>query len=317
MATVEEIARDLLGSLATSAGAPLAAKWIDNRYQELVAKVKFKHLREIGELSVPAVVDSGTASATRGSTTVTGSGTSWTTDIGSGAQEYWYIKVGSAWYKIASVGGDTSITLATAYAEDDASDNSYAAVKRHLPLDSNARWIGDFVHTRLRNKLDGPLSYEEMNRRYPGRKLTGSYPEAVALVGTDSNNTLMVEVYPPPDKSEIIHYVFWNLPTALSFGSTIPPQIDPHILREGALIDLYRYEMAQALRLGRVDTAGFWRNESRTQMTKWERYIQDAKRADRGADDASFILERVGRKMWVDEQRTARDIVLDRWTWPA
>jgi len=317
MATVEEIVRDLLGSLATSAGAPIAARWVNNRYQELVAKVKFRHLREIGELLVPAVVDDGTVNVTRGSTTVTGSGTSWTTDIGNGAQTYWYIKPASAWYKIASVDSDTQITLATAFAEDDVSGNSYAAVKRHLPLDSSARWIGDFVHTRLRNKLDGPLSYEEMNRRYPGRKLTGSYPEAVGLVGTDDNNALIVEVYPPPDESEIIHYVYWKLPSALTFSSTIPPQIDPHVLKEGALIDLYRYEMAEALRLGKVDAAGFWRNESRAQMTKWENYIQEAKQADRGADDTSFILERVGRRMWVGEQRTARDIVLDRWTWPA
>ena len=37
MATVEEVARDLVGSIASDAGALIAAKWIDNRYQELAS----------------------------------------------------------------------------------------------------------------------------------------------------------------------------------------------------------------------------------------------------------------------------------------
>lgn len=314
MATVEEVVRDLLGALATDAGALLAAKWVDNKYQELVSKVKFRHLREMGELVVPAVIDDGTVTVVRGSTDVAGVSTSWLTDIGTGAQEYWYIRLSTAWHKISSITDDANLVLATAFAEDDVSAGAYVAVKRHLTVDTNARWLGDFIHTRLRNRLDGPISYADINRRYPGRSVTGVYPLVVSLVGTDSSNYLMIEVYPPPSESEIIHYVFWNLPSALAFGSTIPTQIDPWVLHTGAMIDLYRYEMAKALRMGQVEQAAVWRNEMRAQMTTWKGVIQDAKRADRGTDDTSFILERLGESYYTGGQRTARDIVLDRWT---
>lgn len=318
MATVEELVRDVLGSLGSSAGAPLAAKWVDNRYKDLVSRVKFRHLRSVGELAVPAVVNEGTVVTTRGSTTVTGTSTTFETDLGgTGSKEYWWFRASSAWYKVASVTSETVLVLASEFAEDDVSGGGYVLVKRHLALDSNARWLGKAVHTRLRRTLD-EISLTAMDVRYPGRRLTGVYPFAIAQVGTDSSNSLMVEVYPPPSASEIIHYVYWDLPTALSVGSTIPPQVDAHVLKEGVMVDAYRYEKALALRAGMIEKAAVWRNEERAQMTTWERTITRAVKADRGVDDLTFILQMTGgRSNRGDWQRTARDIVLDRWDYPA
>lgn len=313
MTTVKELVDDILGSAAKRSEGPLVSKWIDNRYKELVSRVKFRHLREVGELEVPAVYDTGTVSATRGSTTVTGTSTAWTTGIGAvGAKTQHYTKISSAWYKVASVTSDIELELTTNFSEDDVSDGAYEVVQRKLSLDSNARWVGQFILTRLRLELES-ISLDEMNVRYPGRRITGRYPACIAQIGVDSNNYVEVEVYPPPSETEILHYVFWNLPTALAITSTIPTQVDAHWLKEGVLIDLYRFEKFAAIRAGDLEAAAIFRNDERAQSTIWERIIGQVKRDDRGMDDTSFILKHFGARTHTREQRTAHDYVIDNW----
>lgn len=317
MATVDELARDIVGSLGLSEQFLIAIRWIDNRYKEMVSRVRFRHLRKIGEVQIPATYSTGTVAVTRDDTAVTGSSTEWQTNIGSGSQEYWYIKIASAWYKISSVGGETSITLATNFSEDTVTENTHYAVKRYHPLDTTARWLGDFVLTRLRLPL--PLiPLEKLDREAPGRILTSQYPGCVTQLGVDSNNYLMVEFYPYSAESEIVHYVYWDLPTALTLGSTIPTQIDAYTLKEGALIDAYRYLKAQARKQGAFDIANSWRNDEFAQATKWENYIQQAARTDKGADDTAFILSMYGNtRMRNRDIRDAHDYVYSQWSYPS
>ena len=96
MATVEELAREIIGSVDSNIGYLLATQWIDRRYKELVARVRFRHLRQVGELRIPAPYDTGTVTCTRDATSVTGSGTTWT-NIGTGTQEYYYFRAKTAW----------------------------------------------------------------------------------------------------------------------------------------------------------------------------------------------------------------------------
>lgn len=314
MTTVDELARDVIASIATNVNALAAAKWIDNRYNEMVSKVKFRHLRQVGELSLPGVYDTGTLDATRDSTAIAGTDTEFDTYVTAfGGEEYCAIRPSSTWYAITTVGSETSITLTSAFAEDDIEDSSYKLVKRYHALATDARWIGDFYITRLRRKL-ASVSLDELNILAPGRVLAGSLPTHVAQIGVDSNGYLMYEIYPPPDVSELLHYIYWKLPTALTIGSTIPPVIDPYTLKEGALIDLYRYEKALAIRKGNVEQAAVWRNDENVQITRWDRIIGDAIRTSRGSDDITLILDMFrGNPMGLGEQRTARDYIYDNW----
>lgn len=313
MATVGEIGRDLLASIGTDAGLPLAAKWISNRYVQLVSRARFRHLRQIGELTMPAIVNDGTVTITQASTTVTGdTDTTWATSPATGDHEYWYLLVGNVWYKVASVTDDDTLVLDTAFAGDSVEEVTYRLVKRYHPLDAAARWLGDFVHDRLRLPL-AKRSIEELNIIAPGRPITGAYPRIVAQNGVDSNGYVRVEIYPPPSDPEIIRYAFWDLPTALTISSTIPAQIDGYMLKEGALIDAYRHEKARSLRAGNVEAAAVWRNDENVQRTIWERTIQEACRTDRGEDDISLILQ-LARNAGGGgyEYRRARDIVASR-----
>ena len=311
MTTVDEVVRDALASIDTEANAIAAAKWLDNRYKEMVSRVKFRHLRQVGELSLPAVIDTGTVSVDRGLTAVTGVTTTFQTDMGAGVQEYYYFRTNNAWYKIASVTNELGLVLASAFAEDDVAAGTYTIVKRHHPLASDARWVGDFYHTRLRQKLRS-IGLDEMDMLYPGRSLVGNIPHYVAQVGVNTSGYLKYEIYPPPLESELIHYVYWTLPPSLTISSTIPSVIDPYTLKEGLLIDLYRYEKSVAIRKGNVNQAGIWRNDEKAQNTIWEKVIKDAIRTSRGSDDITFILEMFGSSHRSD-QRTARDYVLDNW----
>lgn len=316
MATVDELARDLVGSLSLSEGYLIAVRWIDNRYKQLVSRVRFKHLRKIGEVQVPATYDTGTVAVTRDATAVVGTSSLWATTPTVATHTDWWIKISSAWYRVASVASDTALTLATAFSEDTVTANSYSLVKRTHSLTANARWLGDFVLTRLRLNMGPPIPLEELDREAPGRVLTDHYPRRVAQIGVDSNNYLRVEFYPYSSKSEIVHYVYWDLPTELTITSTIPAQIDPYILKEGALIDAYRFLKAKARMNGEMDIANSWRNDEFAQETRWENRIQEAVQTDQGADDKSFILSMFGERYKFGDIVTARDHILSNWSYP-
>jgi len=315
MATVEEIVRDIQASGPDGISGMSIARWIANRYREMVSRVRFDNLISKGEITVPGVVDTGTISATRGSTTITGDSTTFVTDVGSGSQTHYWFRAGSAWYIISSIASETSLTLATAFAEDDVSDVAYVIVKRTHSLDSGARWIGEFTHTRRHRDLGTPVSEVELDLRAPGRLLAGVDPMIVAQAGLDSSGYVQVEVYPPPAESEILHYHFTALPSDLTMSSTIPQLIDPYTLKEGALVDVYSKAMSMALDRGNADVAAVFSNSAAKQRTIWRDALKSAQYTQDSSKNKSFVLAPFfggGRKG--TDITTAHDHVLVNWS---
>ena len=314
MSTVDEIVRDIQAAAPINIGGLAIARWIDNRYKEMVSKIRFRHLRKLGELVIPGVIDDGTVTVTRGSTAVVGVGTTFETSISAGDQEHYYFRTASAWYKITSITDETNLVLASNFAEDDVSAGSYEIVKRTHSLASTARWLGEFVHTRRRRSLGEPVSPSEMDIQAPGRILSNLYPQLFSLVGVDSDGYLKVEIYPPPSESEIIHYVYWDLPTALVLSSTIPAQIDAYTLKEGALVDVYRFAKVKQIEMGNVEPAAVYANEEAKQRTTWEKALKDARRTQKGADDSVFVLSFFPQRGRTADITTATDHVLSNWS---
>lgn len=322
MATVKEVISDILATTELDSGGAFLARCLDNRYKELMSKVKPKQLRKVGELSVPGAIDSGTVTVTRGSTTVTPDATAqaaWVTSPGVGDQYYWQFRARNTWYTVSSIAAlGATLELTSEFAEDDVAAGDYELVKRWNPLASNARWLGEFVLPRLQLPLS-PLSLEQMDMAYPGRVLVGGYPRVVCEVGVinaGSNDVRVVEAYPIPTDSEMIGYIYYALPSTLTLASNIPTFIEAYILKEGVLIDAYRKLMNKHLKAGNVEQAGFYRNEYRTQETRWKNYIEDMVKQDRGMDDISFILTSLRATMSADHdnERTAHDYVYNRWS---
>jgi hypothetical protein len=302
MATVETIVKESIASWNSEVAYLLAVKWLNDRYQELVSRVRFNHLRRIGELRTAAVIDTGTITATRGSTAIVGVATTWAAApavFATTVQPYWAFKASVAWQEVDAVVGNLSLTLSTEFSETtQAAGSSYKLVKRYHMLDSNARWLGHFVHPRLGVNLGEPVTQKELDSIDPRRTLIGALPQYVSPVGTtktgntDGVGNLMVELYPYATEAELIKYVYWDIPSEFGITDTLPPQIDAYILKDGIYINYCKYMMAKREREGKLEATAFWRNEMHAATTKWEAKINQATRADRAVDDLSFILER-------------------------
>ena len=311
--TIETIARETVAAIDSDTSYLLCAQWIARRYQQLCSRSRFRHLRQIGEVTLPGRIDTGTVTATRGSRIVTGNAAAqavWTPDIVGR-----YFRARAAWYRISAVIQST-LRLEKEFAEADVAAVAYNIVSRRVHLDPNARWISEeFVHFRMRRPLIRK-SIAELNMLAPERQLVGTPPYWWAEVGAgtdDEGRTVKdIECYPYPDNDELLGYVFWDAPPLLTIDDEIPVDIDPHVLREGALIDLMRYEMAKAMRAGQMEAAATWRNEMRTQMTSWERNILEAIRTDRGTDDVTFILTSPRGGAYGTDIVTARDEIFAR-----
>jgi hypothetical protein len=312
--TVDSVARAALSAINSDVGLPRAVRFTSHRYRELTNDGRLRALRKLGELVIPAAVDTGTVDCTRDSNVVTGS---------AAAQAVWtsaligrYFKTTNAWYKVANV-IDNELRLESTFAEDAVDDGSYKVVQRFVPLPAEARYLGTFVHTRLRRKLQKQTAVE-MDWNFPDRILSSNAgPQVVVDFGRDDDGNRVVEIYPYSESSEIVHFVYWERSPDLQIGDVLPYSVDEYALKEGVLIDLMRVEAAKAARTSKVEEASFWRNDYRAQETKWERYRQDMLKADRGADDITFVLRHAGIDTTTDGIiRTAREEIWARGSRP-
>lgn len=321
--TVGDIARDVLASLDSRAGYLIAARWVTRRYADLVSQSRFRHLRRIGAINFPAVLTTGLVQANPGDRRVYGNDdalAAWATrDI-----EGFFIRLHTAWYRVASQLRD-HLVLAVPFSEthvgtaplgfgDEGFGNSepivtdaeggfgnppfgsaypdgggYAIVPRLFKLPPEVRWLGEFVHMRRRIALQ-KKTMMELDVMAPERQIVFYGPTIVADFGRAPDQSMLVELYPYSSLDETIGYTYWASPPELGVNDPVPVVIDPHILREGALIDAMRWEMAQSLRAGKDTIAATWRNEYRAQETRWKQYIEDAIRTDRGEDDVTMVL---------------------------
>lgn len=323
MTTIDEVARAAISGIATNAGLFHAIRWASERYRQLTSRVKMRHLRKIGEIVIPAPVDDGTVTITRGSDVVVGDATARTAwaavdQIGDGT---WYIRVRRVWYVVVGLDPSTGdLKLQSIVAEDDTSDTTYKLVKRYHPLAQEARQLGKFVHMRLQKPLRDE-SVLQMDMEHPARWITaGSGPEVVCQGGNSPDGRRLVEFYPFSTKEEIIHYVYWPVPPSMRSGAILPAEIDLEALKSGVLVDLYRWEMSRAMREGKVDQANSWGNEARRQETTWNDRIEEMANADRGKDDVTFILHTRGMPLAGDVIPPIRSAREDAWSrldnWP-
>lgn len=327
--TVESCAREVLAAIDTTAGHVLCAQWVARRYQRIASRGRLRHLRKVGEIVVPATMSAGTVTATQGSVIITPDATaaaSWATPSGVAYPDSpgpgltlvgRHLRVAINWYEIQEVVGNpiTAIHLKTPYVEDSVAGASYFIAEQRTRLIPESRWLGDFVHMRRRIPLTN-MSIAEIDHDEPERMLVGTQGGPVVWVeqAVDTDGTKRVEFYPYSGQNELIRYVYWAIPPELGFSDPLPPQIDPHVLIEGALIDAMRYEAAKAIRAGQADMAGYWTNSYRAQATAWEKQVIEAIRSDLGVDDVTMILQ-LPRNSVVrrGDISTAHDIVLERW----
>ena len=316
--TFEHVARQVVASLDSNATYLLAHQWVTRRYEQLAVRAKLKHLRQIASLSTPAAIDTGTVDLTRGTRTVTGD---------ADATAVWgtfligrHIRLSVTWYEIVGfqlVGGFGVLTLADDFNEDTIAAGSYRIVQRFVPLAADAAQIGDtFINPRRRWAVR-MKDYQELERRAPSRPHVGGGALVVAEVPFSADGVRRVELYPYSTVSETYFYVYWRSIGEISLTDYVPAVLPVYGLIEGALIDLMRYKMGQAIDMGKQDAAALWRNEMRTQETKWQDILVEMISADQGEDDSTVIMKHIGGEIEPRDITTAQDHVLAGWDWTA
>ena len=316
--TFEQVARQVVAAIDSDATYLLAFEWIKHRYEQLAVRTKLKHLRTIGSLSIAGALDTGTVSITRGTRTLTADADA--TAVLSASIIGRHVRVRTVWYEIldyAVVGGFGVLTLATDFNEDSVTDGSYRIVQRFAALAADVGHLGNtFINPRRRWAID-LADYTLLDRRAPSRPQVGGSAMVVAEVPFDHGGVRRVELYPYSSDSETYYYTYWRRVADVKLDDLVPDVLPVYGLIEGALIDLFRYKMGKAIDAGKHEASATWRNEMRTQETKWQHYLVEMISADRGEDDAQFVLSRVGGGLEPHDIRTARDHVLAGWDWTA
>lgn len=313
--TVRDVANDVRASIATDANLLQCAKWVSNRYQQLMSRGRFSHLREIGQVTIQPVIDLGTANVELNSPLVTITDTVALAAIRAamteGLENYWF-RGQTNWYEIVGTSwrpdGSLELTLKAPYADQVSNPISgYKIIKRFVRLDPKARWLGETMILQNRNVTIMRMSPAEMDLAYPRRPIVSGFgPLWWCQQGLDEETQgIVVEFYPYSSVPHLIHYTMWTHPMDLGIDDVLPPQIDPYILKEGALIDAMRFEAGKAIRAKDAEAAAYWTNNYRSQATAWERNILEAIRNDRGTNDIAFML----RTGW---ERRPRDVVSAR-----
>lgn len=282
------LARDVVQRALTSVGCgagPVAGlTWLQRRYNEIATQVRLRHLRSLGQVTIPAQITAGTITVTRGAKTITGNAT---------AQAAWskaligrWIRPRTVWYEIADVQGAV-ITLAGDFGEDSGSALTYTIVERYVEMPEGALWLGRFFHERYRNEflLDDVAL---LDRMYPDRNTVGNGPVCGAHVGFTPAGRMVVELYPYCTALEIVKFRYWTGAPTLTHDTVLSPAIDHDALFEALLIDVYRWEMGRATD---VNMKGTWGNLMRSQETRWKEIKARAAAKDRDDDTASIAWE--------------------------
>jgi hypothetical protein len=315
--SVQDIARQAVGQLGLDRGYALGTQFASEAYQEVCARAKFRHLRKIGQIYLPAPFQAGSITLTLDSPVVTLNAVALAAAQANqfykwpeGFSGLWFRpQIGITWYRIAEAyvaNGIGTLILETPFAYDNSylvgtsqltqSNVTYFIIPRYQQLDPTARQLGvfmvDYVFRPLR-----VVSEDQLNRMVPGRFLISSYPEYVAELNSNLNLTGMpkqIEVYPYPSNSVTLHYTFWQTPPVLGFGDYLPPTIDTDIIRTGTKMFLAGSESGKAVRAGNMEAAAYWRNVANQEETKYEGKINRAIRNDRGPEDLKMTIRRMG-----------------------
>jgi len=319
--TIESIARQAVAQLGLDSGYQLGAQFVGQRYQEVCARAKMRHLRQYGQIYLPAPITAGSITLTLDTPTIvldsaalaacrTNKFYQWPEGF---TGLFFRPQIGITWYRIARADDVLgTLTLETPFAYDNSylvgqnqptqGGVTYYILPRYQQLDVTARQLGVFVADYAFRPLKW-VTEDELNRMVASRFLISSYPQYVAELNSNLNVTgipKQVEIYPYPVNSVTLHYTYWQTPPLLGFGDYLPPTIDPDIVRTGAKVDLANNAMGKAMRLGELEKAAMYRNIANQEETKFEDKINRAIRNDRGPEDLKLVIRRMGWQGPVD-----------------
>lgn len=165
----------------------------------------------------------GTVSIAKGSTTLTGTGTAWNTTNVFGANNVrttgkLVLAGGREIYEIASVGGDTAITLASRFTQDDLTDASYVYFEDEYALASDFLCPVNWKNFDIARQIS-LVPRNEFRERFPAARTPGKPQVACVTDHAPSGNTTpirRVQLWKPPDEAYTLPYNYITSKLAVS-----------------------------------------------------------------------------------------------------
>lgn len=182
----------------------LARKLINERYRQIVETGTWSAMRAENVIVIPDAYSTGTVTMTSNSTTVTGSGTSWTAAL-IGQQ----LRVNSRGpqFTITAVGSTTSLTIEMAWPSPTASAQPYTILQAYVTMPTDfKRFIA--VYDALRQwRLFFNFSVQELAGMDPARTSVGD-PWLLADYRQSTAGRVLYELWPGPTVARGYQYLY-------------------------------------------------------------------------------------------------------------
>jgi hypothetical protein len=195
-------------------------RWINYVQQDLCARWPWSFMS--GRETIVTVPDyqTGTVSVASGSTSLTGSGTTFTSTQGDGT---YFIQISSAndWYKVSAQVSATALTLGTAYAPTtNASGLTYTLRKFFYSLSSTADEIIDVRNWNTPIKLI-QCDFRTIDLINPLVESTNA-PYAYMMFGVDSSGNQVFMPYPFPTDARLFEFRTKKRPVDMVNSTDLP-----------------------------------------------------------------------------------------------
>jgi hypothetical protein len=196
---------------------PLAVRWIQNAYRKIIDFRLWYGLLIRGQVVVPSVYATGTATFTLGSAQVTGVGTNWTQSM---VNEQIRQGFSTGWYNIQSVQSATQLTLDLPWGNQ-TSSGGYQIVQTWVSLGPNIKRILEMVNQRQgwRMMLNMPQAVANL---YDTWRTTTGWTYMCVSKEPRADGSPIWEFYPAPTFQQCFPYLAYVQPPDLQNDGDYP-----------------------------------------------------------------------------------------------
>jgi len=198
--------------------AQIVKKWVNNAYRRVIDARLWYGLMCRGQVTVPSVYSTGTATFTLGSPVVSGSGTVWNESM---VNEQIRAGFSTGWYNIQSVQGPTQLTLDLPWGNPTVTSVGYQIVQTWVSLGPNIKRILEMVNQRQgwRMMLDMP---QAVGNEYDTWRTTTGWSFMVLSKEPRADGSPQWEIYPAPTFQQVFPFLAYVQPPDMVEDNDFP-----------------------------------------------------------------------------------------------
>lgn len=244
--------------------AQMAKRWVNNSYRRVIDYRLWYGLLTRGQVTVPSVYSTGTATFTLGSNIVTGTNTVWTPAM---VNEQIRAGFSTGWYNIQSVQSATQLTLDLPWGNPTVTSVGYQIVQTWVSLGPNIKRVLEMVNQRQgwRMKIDMP---QAVGNEYDTWRTTTGWSFMLLSKEPRADGSPQWEIYPAPTFQQVFPFLAYVQPPDMVLDGDFPATfIRSDIIVTGALKQALLYR-GKASRYYDSQTAAVKEQEFKEELEK-------------------------------------------------